>query len=51
MPTSYQDQFFTVDPGGPPSAGTPLTFQLVTFTDQDDDGLIVSVASDPLIAI
>lgn len=46
MPTSYQDQFFTVDPGGPPSAGTPLTFQLVTFTDQDDDGLIRNNSGD-----
>lgn len=46
MPVSYQDQFFTVDPGGAPPFGTPLTFQLVTFTDQDDDGLIGTNTGD-----
>lgn len=46
MPTTYQDQFFTVDPGAPPSVGTQLTFQIVDFTDQDDDGNIETGAGD-----
>lgn len=46
MPASYQDQFFTVDPGAAPPVGTPLTFQLVTFTDQNDDGLIRNNSGD-----
>lgn len=40
MPTSYTDQFFVMDPGNPPSAGTPLTVQTFNFIDVDDDGFI-----------
>lgn len=46
MPTSYEDQFFTVDPGAPPASGTPLTFQRVEFIDEDDDGNIESGTGD-----
>tara|TARA_R110002072_G_scaffold76065_2_gene178698 strand:+ start:2362 stop:3303 length:942 start_codon:yes stop_codon:yes gene_type:complete len=40
MPTAYEDQFFTIDPGNAPPVGTPVTFQRVEFIDTDDDGLI-----------
>lgn len=40
MPTTYTDQFFVIDPGNPPSAGTALTVQDYDFIDQDDNGLI-----------
>ena len=46
MPTSYEDQFFTVDPGAPPSVGTPLTFAIVEFIDENDDGLILNNSGD-----
>lgn len=46
MPTAYEDQFFTVDPGAPPAAGTPLTFQRVEFIDEDDDGNIETGSGD-----
>ena len=40
MPTTYKDQFFTVDPGNPPPVGTALNFQRFEYIDADDDGLI-----------
>jgi len=40
MPTTYSDQFFVMDPGSPPSAGTNLTAQNFDFVDNDDNGLI-----------
>jgi hypothetical protein len=40
MPTTYKDQFFTVDPGAPPAVGTLLTFDRVEFGDNDDNNLI-----------
>ncbi len=40
MPTSYKDQFYTIDPGNPPASGTPVSFTRQTFTDGNDDGLI-----------
>lgn len=46
MPTIYKDQFYTLDPGNPPSAGTPVTFQRYEFTDANDDGLIRPNESD-----
>ncbi|GAA6175131.1 Hint domain-containing protein [Sulfitobacter pacificus] len=46
MPTAYEDQFFTVDPGAPPASGTPLTFQRVEFIDEDDDGNIETGTGD-----
>ena len=46
MPTAYEDQFFTVDPGAPPAIGTQLTFQRVEFIDEDDDGNIETNTGD-----
>ncbi len=46
MPTAYEDQFFTVDPGAPPAVGTTLTFQRVEFIDEDDDGNIETGTGD-----
>jgi len=40
MPTTYKDQFYTIDPGVPPAGGTAVTFQRSSFVDNDDDGLI-----------
>lgn len=46
MPTAYEDQFFTVDPGAPPASGTALAFQRVEYIDEDDDGNIETGAGD-----
>lgn len=46
MPTAYEDQFFTVDPGAPPPSGTILTFQRIEFIDEDDDGNIETNTGD-----
>lgn len=46
MPTTYKDQFFTVDPGSPPPGGTALNFFRQQFTDQDDDGNIETGTGD-----
>lgn len=40
MPTTYNDQFFVMDPGNPPAVGTALTVQNFDFIDQNDDGII-----------
>ncbi|MCX7558370.1 Hint domain-containing protein [Sulfitobacter sp. F26204] len=46
MPTAYEDQFFSVDPGAPPAVGTALTFSRVEFVDEDDDGNIETGTGD-----
>lgn len=46
MPTAYEDQFFSVDPGAPPAVGTALTFSRVEFIDEDDDGNIETGTGD-----
>ncbi len=46
MPTTYTDQFFVMDPGNPPPAGTPLTVQVYDFIDNNDDGFIGTGAGD-----
>ena len=46
MPTAYEDQFYTIDPGAPPPAGTPVTFARVEFIDEDDNGLILNNSGD-----
>lgn len=46
MPTSYSDQFFSIDPGNPPWSGERMTFQRATFTDQDDNDLIRNHTGD-----
>ena len=38
MPTTFTDQFFTIDPFAPPPVGTPLNFSLFDLVDQNDDG-------------
>jgi len=40
MPTTYTDQFYTVDPGAPPAAGTALNWASFDYIDNDDDGFI-----------
>ena len=40
MPTTYNDQFFVMDPGNPPAGGTALTVQNFDFIDQNDDDII-----------
>lgn len=46
MPTSYNDQFFVMDPGNRPPVGTPLTVQNFSFVDQNNDGIIGTTAGD-----
>ncbi len=46
MPTTYTDQFYQIDPGGPPPAGTALTFSVSDFIDADDNGEINPGAAD-----
>lgn len=46
MPTNYTDQFFFIDPYSPPGRGTALTFQKLSFVDQDDDGDIEASGND-----
>jgi len=38
LPTTYNDQFFLIDPAAPPPAGTQLNFVHLNLTDQNDDG-------------
>ncbi|MGV6847741.1 MAG: Hint domain-containing protein [Marinibacterium sp.] len=40
MPTTYTDQFFVIDPGNPPAAGTNLTVTNLSFVDGNDNGFI-----------
>lgn len=40
MPTTYNDQFFVMDPGNPPANGTALIKQNFDFIDNNDDGII-----------
>ncbi len=40
MPTTYIDQFFVIDPGNPPAAGTALTVSKFNYTDANDSGFI-----------
>lgn len=42
MPTSYTDQFYTIDPSSPPSPGAALLVSDFTLVDNDDDGDIDS---------
>ena len=46
MATTYKDQFYFLDPGGPPPRGTPVSVTRATVTDQNDDGLIVNNSGD-----
>lgn len=40
MPTTYTDQFFTMDPGNPPAFGTALNWASYDYIDNDDNGFI-----------
>ena len=40
MATNYTDQFYYIDPGNPPVAGTVLNVSLETLRDKNDNGLI-----------
>ncbi|KIN74339.1 Hint domain-containing protein [Sulfitobacter guttiformis] len=42
MPTTYRDQYFTIDPGNPPGFGTAMTVQRGDFVDNNDNGQINS---------
>lgn len=40
MPTTYTDQFWTIDPYAPPPAGTTLTVSFLDVVDQNNNNLI-----------
>lgn len=40
MPTSYQDQFYVMDPASPPPSGFTLVPGYFEFIDENDDGFI-----------
>lgn len=46
MPTTYTDQFYQIDPGVPPAAGTVLTVQRLNIIDQNDNNLIGNAGND-----
>ena len=46
MPTSYFDQFFTIDPGNPPAGGTALTKSFLEIIDQNNNNLINRFSND-----
>lgn len=46
MPTTYTDQFYQIDPGVPPAAGTVLTVQRLNIIDQDNNNLIGNAGND-----
>jgi len=46
MPTTYNDQFFNIDPAAPPPVGTLLTVSNYDLVDQDDDGDIDAGGGD-----
>lgn len=46
MPTTYYDQFFTIDPANPPAGGSALTKSYLEIIDQNNNGLINRSAND-----
>lgn len=48
MPTSYNDQFYQMNPFVPPPRGRQLEVQFLEFVDQNDDGRITQNAGDTL---
>jgi len=46
VPTSYFDQFFVIDPGNPPPAGTALTTSYLEAIDQNNNGLLNRFSND-----
>ena len=48
MATTFQDQFWVMDPYAPPPPGTLLTVQYYNVTDNNDNGLINRFANDSI---
>ncbi|MEO1789091.1 MAG: Hint domain-containing protein [Pseudomonadota bacterium] len=48
MPTSFQDEFWILDPFSPPPAGTLLTPQFLTVTDQNDNNFVSQNGADSI---
>jgi len=46
MPTTYNDQFFLLDPYAPPPVGSAVNFVLYDILDQNDDNLIGTGTGD-----
>lgn len=46
MPTTYNDQFFEIDPFSPPPNGTAMTVVNLQLVDQDDDDDIEAAGGD-----
>ncbi len=46
MPTTYNDQFYLIDPFSPPPAGTVLNFVRYDLVDADDDGDVGTAGGD-----
>lgn len=46
MPTTYRDQYFTMDPANPPGFGTSLSVQRGDFLDSNNNGQINANAGD-----
>lgn len=51
MPTTYNDQFWTLDPYAPPPGGTTLPVSDYTIVDQNDDGYLTGGAGDTINGI
>ena len=48
MPTTYMDQFWTLDPYAPPPPGTVLNVSFFSIVDQNDNNLINRFANDSI---
>lgn len=48
MPTSYFDQFYLIDPGNPPPAGTALNVQYLQAVDQNDNTFLSGYFNDTI---
>ena len=48
MPTTYQDQFYAIDPSAPPGSGTPLTQQFLNIVDQNNNNFISRSGNDTI---
>lgn len=48
MPTSFQDEFWILDPFSPPPVGTLLTVNFLTVTDQNDNNLVNRFSNDSI---
>lgn len=48
MPTTYNDQFFAIDPYSSPPPGTTMNFVRLDLTDQNNDNLVGRLDNDSL---